>query len=312
MKTVIFFIIFPLKFQTMNKATLGFLIILITGWQSNAQSVTKDTLDIIRKTYDQSWELGEKNQKGTFRLVSYKPIYVTAGRVSNNPNERPTSENPAYTATETEEFNNIEAKFQLSFKTKLVQGLLWNKGDIWIGYTQKAHWQVYNKNISRAFREINYEPEIIFRYPIKIKAFNGEFKSLGFAFNHQSNGRDVPLSRSWNRIVFHMGYEIDNWIITLNPWIRSSDNDDENPNITKYIGNGEINVSYQYNRHEFYAIATHPFDRWKGGSIQLNYVFPMKGHLRGHVQFFNGYGETMIDYNHRQTTIGIGFSFANW
>ena len=38
-----------------------------------------------------------------------------------------------------------------------------------------------------------------------------------------------------------MGYEIDNWIITLNPWIRSADSDDENPYITKYIGNGEIN-----------------------------------------------------------------------
>ena len=145
-----------------------------------------------------------------------------------------------------------------------------------------------------------------------MKAFNGEFKSIGFAFNHQSNGRDLPLSRSWNRIIFHVGYEIDNWIITLNPWIRSADSDDENPYITKYIGNGEINISYNYNRHEFYAIATHPFDRWKGGSLQLNYVFPMKGHLRGHVQFFNGYGETMIDYNHRQTTIGIGVSFANW
>lgn len=312
MKAVIFLFILLEKTCYMKKIIIGIVLFLAIGQQSKAQSSSQDTLDIIKKTYDQLWELGERNQKGTFRLVSYKPIYVTAGRISDNPNEKPTSENPSYTAIESEDFNNIEVKFQLSFKTKVVQGLMWNKGDVWIGYTQKAHWQVYNQNISRAFREINYEPEIIFRYPIKMKAFKGEFKSIGFAFNHQSNGRDLPLSRSWNRIIFHVGYEIDNWIITLNPWIRSSDSDDENPNITKYIGNGEINVSYHYNRHEFYAITTHPFDRLKGGSLQLNYVFPMKGHLRGHVQFFNGYGETMIDYNHRQTTIGIGVSFANW
>jgi phospholipase A1/A2 len=277
-----------------------------------AQGSHHKHLDIIKKSYSQKWELDSIDKKGTFRLVSYKPMYITAGRISNNPNEKPVSENPKYAATEKEIFNSVEAKFQLSFKTKVFQGLFWNKGDIWVAYTQKAHWQVYNDKISRAFREINYEPEIIFKYPIKIKAFGGNFKSLGFALNHQSNGRDIPLSRSWNRIIFHVGYEIDNWIISLNPWIRTKDSDDENPYITKYIGNGEINVSYNYNRHEFYAIATHPFNRIKGGSLQLNYVFPMKGHLRGHIQFFNGYGETLVDYNHRQTTIGAGISFANW
>ena len=66
------------------------------------------------------------------------------------------------------------------------------------------------------------------------------------------------------------------------------------------------------NRHQFYTIITHPFSSWEGGSIQLNYVFPIKGHLRGQVQLFDGYGETMIDYNHRQTTLGIGISFADW
>lgn len=296
----------------MIKSHSSILLYFLMPLIGMAQNTKKDTLDIIKKTYTQNWELDTTQKKGTFRLVSYKPIYVTAGRISSNPNEQPTSENPRYSATEREEFNPVEVKFQLSFKTKILQGLLWNKGDIWIGYTQKAHWQVYNKKISRAFREINYEPEIIFKYPIKISAFNGEFKSVGLSLNHQSNGRDIPLSRSWNRIIFHIGYEIDNWIITLNPWIRSSDKDDENPNITKYIGNGEVNVSYSYNRHEFYAIGTHPINQLKGGSLQLNYVFPMKGHLRGHVQFFNGYGETLIDYNHKQTTIGIGVSFANW
>ena len=287
------------------------LLVFLLSLATFSQDISKDTA-IITKTYSQRWELDVADKNGTFRLMSYKPIYITAGRISSYPNKQPKSENPDYSATESSPYNNVEAKFQLSFKTKVVQDLLWGKGDIWIGYTQKAHWQIYNSDISRAFREINYEPEIIFRYPVKMKVFNGEFKSIGFAFNHQSNGRDLPLSRSWNRIIFHIGYEIDNWNITLNPWIRSSDSDDENPNITKYIGNGEINVSYNYNRHEFYAIGTHPFDRWRGGSIQLNYVFPIKGHLRGHVQFFNGYGETLIDYNHKQTTIGIGVSFANW
>lgn len=296
----------------MQKIIIVLFLCVFTLQNVMAQSVNKDTLDIIKKTYTQNWELDTLHRKGTFRLVSYKPIYVTAGRVTSKANERPFSENPAYEVPEGEDYNPIEAKFQLSFKVKVFQGLLKGKGDIWVGYTQKAHWQVYNKQTSRAFREINYEPEIILRYPVKLRIFGGEFKSVGMALNHQSNGRDVPLSRSWNRIIFHVGYQIDDWIITINPWLRTADEDDENPSITKYIGNGEVNINYTYNRSEFYAIATHPFNRLEGGSIQLNYVFPIKGHLRGHVQFFSGYGETLIDYNHQQTTIGLGVSFANW
>ena len=278
--------------------------------QTLEEPITKT--DIISKSFSQRWELDSIHRKGTFKLVSHKPIYITAGRWSSNPNEKPYSENPEYSATEEQDFNPYEAKLQLSFKTKLVQGLFWGKADIWLAYTQKAYWQIYNKDLSRAFRELNYEPELIFVYPLKINAFGGHFRAAGISINHESNGRDFPLSRSWNRIIFNVGYEIDNWTVSLNPWIRYSDTDDENPAITKFIGNGEVNVAYFYNRHEFYSIIRHPIDRIDGGSIQLNYVFPMRGHLSGHVQFFRGYGETLIDYNHRQTTIGIGISFANW
>lgn len=292
----------------MYKLTLlVFLISLATFSQDNS----KDTA-IITKTFSQRWELDVADKKGTFRLMSYKPIYITAGRISNNPNRQPKSENPANSATTSEPYNNVEAKFQLSFKTKVIQDMLWGKGDLWMGYTQKAHWQIYNKDISRAFRELNYEPEVIFKYPIDFKMFGGQFKSVGITLNHQSNGKDLPNSRSWNRIIFHTSFEINNWIITVNPWIRVADSEDENPKITKYIGDGELNVAYTYNRHQFYTIITHPFSTFEGGSIQLNYVFPIKGHLRGQVQLFDGYGETMIDYNHRQTTLGIGISFADW
>ena len=76
----------------MRKIIVVIILTFSIGKKSQAQITGNDTLDIIKKTYNQLWELGDINQKGTFRLVSYKPIYVTAGRISNNPNEKPKSE----------------------------------------------------------------------------------------------------------------------------------------------------------------------------------------------------------------------------
>jgi phospholipase A1 len=286
------------------------LLFISTILQVQGQSIL-DKL-IIKKSLSQDWELDSIDKKGTFRLVSYNPIYVTAGRWTNKPNSQPFSENPEYSATEIDQYNELEAKFQLSFKTKVLQSAFFGLGDIWVAYTQKAHWQVYNQKFSRAFRELNYEPEIIFNFPLKTKLFNGDIRQVGFALNHQSNGKDIPLSRSWNRIIFNIGYEIDNWIINLKPWYRLKDKEDENPAITDYVGNMEIYANYHYEKHEFYTIITHPLNSLKRGGIQLNYVFPIRGNTRAQAQFFHGYGETLLDYNHSQTTLGLGISFANW
>lgn len=295
-----------------KKSILGLSFYLLITQGMFSQNPLETRHQIIKKSFSQQWELDSIDRNGTFRLVSYKPIYLTAGRWSSRPNQFPVSENPEYSSTISRDYNNFEAKFQLSFKTKVMQSIFWGKGDLWLAYTQKAHWQIYNTTLSRAFRELNYEPELILNFPLNIKLFGGRLKRTGMAFNHQSNGRALPLSRSWNRIIFNLGYEAGNWQVEVKPWIRLSDEDDENPEITKYVGNGELELAYEYNRHEFYAIATRPFSTLKYGSLQLNYVFPIEGHLRGHVQFFHGYGETMIDYNHEQTTLGIGISFANW
>lgn len=280
---------------------------------SNAQDLIQPQEKIISKSLAERWELEPEFKKGTFRLTSYKPFYITAGRWSSNPNNQPQSENPDYSVPTPTEYNNYEAKFQLSFKTKVLQSIFWGHGDLWLAYTQKAHWQIYNVNVSRPFRELNYEPELMLNFGIKANILGFQARTLGVSFNHQSNGRDLPRSRSWNRVIFHTGLERGNWILVFRPWIRLPDEDDENPLITDFIGRAEANVIYTFNNHSIYLIATNSLTAKNNrGSAQLNYVFPIKANLRGHLQIFDGYGETMIDYNHRQTTIGVGISFVDW
>src|SRR4051812_3590982 len=69
------------------------------------------------------WELDSANQKGTFLITPYKPIYVTAGRWSSDPNEQPVSENPAYNYPFNIPLGRYEARFQLSLKVKVLQGI---------------------------------------------------------------------------------------------------------------------------------------------------------------------------------------------
>lgn len=277
-----------------------------------AQLITDNNVHI--KSIAERWELTDSLKRGTFLLTSYKPFYFSAGRWSNNPNNQPYSENPMYSAPSPTEYNNYEARFQLSFKTKVLQDIFWGHGNLWAAYTQKAHWQIYNTKVSRPFRELNYEPELLLNFGVKYKLFGFEGKTLGMAFNHQSNGRDLPNSRSWNRVMFHTAMERKNWQITLRPWVRLKDAEDENPAIADYLGRGEVTVVYGQPKHQFYFVGTHPFTfkHISRGSAQFNWVFQLHAHLKGHVQFSSGYGETLIDYNHSQRTLGLGISFVDW
>ena len=265
---------------------------------------------------DRRWELSDAAKLGTFHLRAYKPMYVLPVFYATSDNNEPTSPNPDNRSTTSQDNKHLEGKFQLSLKTKAMEGVFGDYGDLWLGYTQSSHWQLYNGEKSRPFRETNYEPEasLIFKTNYNLFGLNGRL--LGISLNHQSNGRSLPLSRSWNRAILNVGFERDNFALMLRPWYRfqEADKDNDNKDIEDYIGRGDLQAFYKYKEHEFSMMLRHSL---KGGdkshgAVQLDWAFPISNALRGYVQVFDGYGESLIDYNHRATYIGLGVSLLNW
>ena len=264
---------------------------------------------------DSRWELARDSKLGTFNFRAYKPVYLLPLFWSNDENQTPTSPNPDNSVAESQNLDNFETKFQISFKTKAFENLFGDNGDLWMAYTQSSRWQVFNGEQSRPFRETNYEPELllVFRNRYHVLGWSGRMAAVGI--NHQSNGRADPLSRSWNRLMFNIGLDRDDWAITLRPWVRLSDGgDDDNPDISDYMGRGDVTLVHRIGGHELALMARHSLrgGARSHGALQFDWGFPIHNTLRGHLQVFDGYGESLIDYNHRATYVGLGVSLLEW
>jgi len=287
-----------------------------TGVFRQVKPETETTAATPRSLLDSRWELEPDSKLGTFNLRSYQPVYVMPFFITSRRNSLPSSPNPVDTVTQKQQLDNTEAKFQLSLKTKVWQGMFGDAGDLWVGYTQSSRWQVYNVPQSRPFRESDYEPEalLVFGTGYRVFGWNGRLFDIGI--DHQSNGRSDPFSRSWNRMVADFGFERSNWMVRLRPWWRIPEarNDDNNPDITDYVGRGEMQVLHFWNDQEFNLTLRHSLRGGAAnhGSARLSWSFPLDGNLRGYVEMFSGYGESLIDYNHAATYLGIGLSLLDW
>jgi phospholipase A1 len=137
---------------------------------------------------------------------------------------------------------------------------------------------------------------------------------VGMAFNHESNGKSDPFSRSWNRVIFHAGFDRKNWSIYVRPWLRIKSSKDDNPDISEYVGRGDVNIIYTRNGSIYSLTGSHNlnFGTKLRGYAAFSWSYPIKGNLKGFLQVTHGYGETLIDYNNKQTTIGLGVSLIEW
>ena len=213
-------------------------------------------------------------------------------------------------------FDDTEAHFQISLKTPLGINIL-GAFDIYAAYTNRSFWQVYNTDISSPFRETNPEPEAWIQFTPNWKILGFRNQANAFGIVHQSNGRGGVLSRSWDRVYANFVFTKGNFALGFKPWIRISEDadDDDNPDIADYLGHFELRAGYKWNDQVFSFMSRNNLESgFKRGAIEFGWSFPLwkYPYLNGYLQYFTGYGESLIDYNHHVNRIGIGISLTDW
>ena len=171
-------------------------------------------------------------------------------------------------------------------------------------YTQKSWWQLSNSGESSPFRETNYEPQLFLGFATDYELAGWTLRDVEFGYNHDSNGRSDPTSRSWNRIYSRLMAQNANWLVEVKPWYVVGDTDD-NPDITKYMGYYQLKIGYELGEAILSAKGQYNWNTGYGGA-ELGLSYPITKHVRLYTQVYSGYGESLIDYNFNQTRVGVG------
>lgn len=267
-----------------------------------------------------AYDLDKNSDSGLWRARPHNPMYILPLFLNSKPNHQPATPNQEARDYPNDEMRNTELKFQVSFKSKVAEDVFGTNADLWLGYTQQSHWQVYNENHSRPFRAHDYQPEIFLTQPVVADLpLNGKLRMLGVGAVHHSNGEKDPLSRSWNRAYAMAGMEWGKLTVMPRVWTRvakasdsGSNKPDDNPDILDYYSYGDVKFMYQFDKGNHLSGTARYNPKTNKGALQLDYVRPLGKGVSGYVQLFQGYGQSIVDYNHESTTIGVGVMLNDW
>lgn len=261
---------------------------------------------------DQRLAESKMGRNSSWFIEPHRPSYILPLTYVEDPSRKLEEE----LAQQSDQLDEVEVKFQFSFRLNAAEDLVSGNGDLFFAYTQVSVWQAYNSENSSPFRDTNYEPEMFMSFDTDYEAAGLDGKLLTFGAVHQSNGRgNEDLSRSWNRIYANAVLERGNFVLSIKPWWRipEDEEEDNNPDIADFYGYGEVRAAYKLKEHTLSTMIRNNGQTTDNyGAVELNWSFPLQKQLRGYVQYFYGYGETLLDYNERDERIGIGFMLADW
>lgn len=268
------------------KGIVIFIVLLLCTSFLHAQDITEKV--VIGHQYNADSVRAELDKLSYFTL--FRDNYFIGGTTLGH---RPTS-------------TNSDVKFQISVAQRLTKSMLPFNSFLFIMYTQKTFWNVFQKSLP--MHDMNFNPGIGFGHFI---VHHDKYIGRGYLiYEHESNGRDSTQSRSWNRFTFSASVDFTrNWNLQFKIWIPFMISDN-NKDILKYKGLFQLAGHYSTtnNRFRFGALFTKRKD-WLGFNTQLGvyYKFNNNENQYLYLQYYNGYGEDLLDYNKYHNMIRIGF-----
>ena len=270
--------------------------------QPLSQQATERT---VPSPLDERIALERAKKKKKFVLSPHRPNYLLPIAYNAHPNRSVVTSDSGASPDKT------EVKFQLSMKYPVAENLFGERAALYFAYTNLSFWQAYNSSVSSPFRETVHEPEVFLAFPNDWTIWGFKNRLMFFGVSHQSNGRSDLESRSWNRIFADFIFEKENWYLSVKPWLRIPESDDDNPDIEDFLGHGELRLAYaKENQTASLLIRGNP--QTGKGAVSLNWSFPMSRRVKWFLHYFNGYGESLIDYNISVNRLGIGIAFTDW
>ena len=265
---------------------------------------------------DQRIDAERQSHTNPFIITQNRANYILPYTYQANPNQS------NYTDFGDSLMDNAEAKYQISIKAPVYSAAPNSLEGLYVAFTLKSWWQVYNDEISSPFRETNYEPEVFYMWTPQLNWGGLDIVALQLGANHQSNGRTNALSRSWNRVVGSAIAESENFFYIAKMWYRVPEDQkqkpgdaagDDNPDIIDYMGNLELTVGTRFDDIELALTMRNNLSSSRNlGYYELNASYPLSDRFDLLLQYANGYGESLIDYDYKVERFGIGVQFRRF
>ncbi|WP_121021796.1 phospholipase A [Helicobacter vulpis] len=255
-------------------------------------------------------------------------------------------------------YQSTEFKFQVSFKVPAFRRFLFTAGTLYLAYTQTNWFQIYNNPQSAPMRMVNYMPELIYIYPLKLPIWHGKLGTLSefwIGWQHISNGiggrqcyqpfrngnptdafpgtpvhiteenKQIIVQQggldggcrsvsAGQRPVFHLVWQKGGFKLNVAYWPYIPYNQ-SNPNLIAYMGYGNAFMEYRRGRHHFemriYDLFTQywRYKRWHG-AVRLAYTFRINPFVGFYMQYFNGYGDGLYEYDVFSNRFGMAFGLV--